>query len=549
MIVESADDSTNEPRAHNRTGGSARRQRVTVLAHPVSVALLAIWAVNDHVWKDEFGSWWTGKLSDLAGMVVFPLLIAVAINRWTRRPMELAIAFTASFFTAINVFAPADVATEWLLSLIVNSRLTMDPTDLVVLPALTGAWWLWNRPAQTLRRLRTAWGRVMFGVGVAITLATSQLPSFTENVSGTVTLTAEQPTVVIPIELTLDGDPASEKELNRLGTMVSFTSLASVDVVSASGTSSLVDIVVEPRTDRAPGSADVEVTLRDKQFAPVIADWDVEANTYSPTILIVAIGDGKQPVLTASPPPPNAEISALSSLDASGNPYSGDLEPRAWEWSITAEPGATLRVGVSSSLGAGAVQLTTETGPVDFEPGFAREMTLPTSCATATCSFSLWVTSLNEPGFLGEIELFGDASEISVDPPQERKLVSQRATFTYPPVTVRLGDEYVLPLELRIPEPENPIVAASTFAQVRPVAIESIEGVEVWSRIGTKRDLFHPTAMVGCCIDVPVTLTAENRGQSEVNVEEVSVRAEATVEVWRLQRVFKRNIELVPLDE
>ena len=44
------------------------------LLHPATLALLALWALNDHVLKDQLHDALTGKLSDVASLAVFPLL-------------------------------------------------------------------------------------------------------------------------------------------------------------------------------------------------------------------------------------------------------------------------------------------------------------------------------------------------------------------------------------------------------------------------------------------------------------------------------------------
>ena len=41
------------------------------LLHPLAIAALGLLVVNDHWWKDQFGSIWTGKLSDVAGLILF----------------------------------------------------------------------------------------------------------------------------------------------------------------------------------------------------------------------------------------------------------------------------------------------------------------------------------------------------------------------------------------------------------------------------------------------------------------------------------------------
>jgi hypothetical protein len=50
-------------------------RRYYILNYAFIISLLLL-AVNDHVLKSAFGNWITGKLSDLAGMVVLPLMLA-----------------------------------------------------------------------------------------------------------------------------------------------------------------------------------------------------------------------------------------------------------------------------------------------------------------------------------------------------------------------------------------------------------------------------------------------------------------------------------------
>lgn len=50
-------------------------RRGELLLHPVVLAVLVVWAVNDHVGKEAWPGLVTGKLSDVAGVIVTPVLI------------------------------------------------------------------------------------------------------------------------------------------------------------------------------------------------------------------------------------------------------------------------------------------------------------------------------------------------------------------------------------------------------------------------------------------------------------------------------------------
>ncbi len=123
----------------------------------VAVALLLL---NDHVLKAAYPSWWTGKLSDVAGLAFFPLMLqagweAVRSALLPRRPwgpeprvLLIAVALTGAVFAAIQLVPAADAAFRRGLGLlqapfrgrIVTVQHTMDPTDLIALPALGLAW-------------------------------------------------------------------------------------------------------------------------------------------------------------------------------------------------------------------------------------------------------------------------------------------------------------------------------------------------------------------------------------------------------------------------
>jgi hypothetical protein len=50
------------------------------LGHPLFLAGVAVLAVNDHVLKGRFPGWWTGKLSDVAGVAVAAVVAAVVVG-------------------------------------------------------------------------------------------------------------------------------------------------------------------------------------------------------------------------------------------------------------------------------------------------------------------------------------------------------------------------------------------------------------------------------------------------------------------------------------
>lgn len=118
------------------------------LIHPVPLLAVALLLVNDHLLKGAgvLPGWLTGKLSDFAGLLFFPLLLTATYRtgRWLARkrdvrltpPMlRVALAVTAAGFTALKI-SPAIAAAAGAIA---------DPTDLAALVMLVPAWLLGRR--------------------------------------------------------------------------------------------------------------------------------------------------------------------------------------------------------------------------------------------------------------------------------------------------------------------------------------------------------------------------------------------------------------------
>lgn len=134
------------------------------LRTPLVLAALALWALNDHVLKEAFSSGWTGKLSDVTSLIVFPLLPVAALELWreVRRSappgnghLVFWVIATGSVMATINTLDSAALAyrhglgaAQWpvfaahallggrSLPPLHTVALTMDPTDVLTLPAL-----------------------------------------------------------------------------------------------------------------------------------------------------------------------------------------------------------------------------------------------------------------------------------------------------------------------------------------------------------------------------------------------------------------------------
>ncbi|MFC4072646.1 hypothetical protein [Actinoplanes subglobosus] len=125
------------------------------LGHPVTMGALAVLVINDHVLKATHPGWVTGKLSDAAGMLLMPPLLAALAGLIAPRLPLRAVAVTAIVtvgvgFTFVKMWAYGAELASSTWSTLTPSLIRADPTDLLVLPLLAGAW-------STLRHSAGAW--------------------------------------------------------------------------------------------------------------------------------------------------------------------------------------------------------------------------------------------------------------------------------------------------------------------------------------------------------------------------------------------------------
>ncbi|WP_433356265.1 hypothetical protein ACQPYV_04525 [Micromonospora saelicesensis] len=132
------------------------------LCHPATVFALVLLLVNDHVLKAAHPGLVTGKLSDVAGLVLAPPLVAVLLTllvpRLPSRAAALAglVAVGAGFAVVKSSGYAAELASSAWTVLAGPSLVRADWTDLLTLPALGLAWWSWTRSRRRPVRQRTA---------------------------------------------------------------------------------------------------------------------------------------------------------------------------------------------------------------------------------------------------------------------------------------------------------------------------------------------------------------------------------------------------------
>ena len=128
------------------------------LLHPLTLASMALLGLNDHWGKEAYPGLLTGKLSDFAGLVFFPLLLELPLELLgvggPRHRRLVAVLLTALGFTAVKVLPEATAVWNGLFTLVYGSlipgtqaRLLTDPTDLVALSSLVLALLLPSRSA------------------------------------------------------------------------------------------------------------------------------------------------------------------------------------------------------------------------------------------------------------------------------------------------------------------------------------------------------------------------------------------------------------------
>ncbi|MDI6102444.1 hypothetical protein QLQ12_27875 [Actinoplanes sp. NEAU-A12] len=162
---------------------TTRNGTLAWLGHPVTMAALALLIVNDHVLKNTHPGWVTGKLSDAAGMVLAPPLLAalaglIAPRLPFRRLAAGSIVTVGLGFGFVKAsWYGAELASA-LWSLGTPSLIRADPTDLLAWPFLGVAWWSAGRSRRTPneRLARAVRAAVLLPLALAGVAATSPAP-------------------------------------------------------------------------------------------------------------------------------------------------------------------------------------------------------------------------------------------------------------------------------------------------------------------------------------------------------------------------------------
>lgn len=183
--------------------------RLRLLATPVFVLSVALLALNDFLLKPMLHNWFTGKLSDAAGLTAFALFICAV---WPARRSVIAIATTVGFVFWKSPFS------QFLIDF-ANSALpftvgrTVDYSDCLVLPLV----WLVSKyhPYMTPWPARQWLINSFACLSLFLFCATSYIPRYAITRSGTIPAVALSSTDTVQQDLqTLFNDVANTYQLH-----------------------------------------------------------------------------------------------------------------------------------------------------------------------------------------------------------------------------------------------------------------------------------------------------------------------------------------------
>jgi hypothetical protein len=167
----------------------AYQKAIYLLTQPVSLAAILILLVNDHILRQFWPSWLSGKLGDFAWLFFFPVALAAVVSWAVPVRMQgqvqvtgmLAFGLTGTIFTLAKTLpffheAVVKAASQafgfpvgWL----------RDPSDLIALSALAASWLWWRRTPEPQNQARNsgrtpAW--LLLTAAVLLTVANAAQP-------------------------------------------------------------------------------------------------------------------------------------------------------------------------------------------------------------------------------------------------------------------------------------------------------------------------------------------------------------------------------------
>lgn len=154
-----------------------------LLGHPLVTGSVVLLLLNDHLFRVNYPSSLTGKLSDFCWLLFFPLILAIPLSIVIpgRARYQQKVVFFSSLSLTGLVFILANTVTsfrqflEQLLGSVTRSefRITQDPTDLVALLSFVLLWQLWKRSKDGKDSYKRPLPYLTIAFGITLSLANS----------------------------------------------------------------------------------------------------------------------------------------------------------------------------------------------------------------------------------------------------------------------------------------------------------------------------------------------------------------------------------------
>lgn len=162
----------------------AFEKALALLAHPLSLAAIGVLMINDHLLRLLWPSWWTGKVGDFAWLIFAPFVLAaglawlIPLKEPARERWSFGLGFGAvAFIFVLFKLVPGVTELATRISVVnFNSpfSVTRDPSDLIALPSLLLAFFLWKHASTPTRFSLRGW--IALPLAALLTIANTGLP-------------------------------------------------------------------------------------------------------------------------------------------------------------------------------------------------------------------------------------------------------------------------------------------------------------------------------------------------------------------------------------
>ncbi|MCX4241464.1 hypothetical protein [Paraliomyxa miuraensis] len=277
------------------------------LLHPAWLGSLAVLALNDHVLKGAglLPPVITGKLSDFAGLIVAPVLLAVLLRVRGFGPWVACHVAVGAVFCAIQLSATCAAGLAALTKMVgVPWVITRDATDLLALPVLALSLWglLPAMRRSAARNARRSAEAGLASVGLLCCVATSYEEDdccWDDEDWGTETDGEGIGDDVLPLpSLQADvvlSNATAQGRVVRIRPLRAGVSLDCATVAEAPGSLLRSELFDAAQSWTLPANTNVEVLDHTAGQAPCYAAW-VEADALPPHVILWF--DGQPPITT-----------------------------------------------------------------------------------------------------------------------------------------------------------------------------------------------------------------------------------------------------------